>query len=130
MLRSIIPMEETKMPETRGTEEKKVLVVRLTELMARKERDRFMEAIEKEIAKSGQISLLLELDEPRANDPGALIEDLNWIKIHADNIKRAAVVGQQAWEDTWVAIARLFARVEVRYFDRQQIVEARSWLSE
>jgi len=118
------------MPENFGVKPKKILALRQKELMTKKDRDRLMEAIEKEIAKSGQIRILVELDEPRANDPGALIEDLNWIKIHSENINRVAIVGEQIWEETWIAIAGLFVRVEMKYFDRRQLKEVRRWLSE
>lgn len=118
------------MPVNFSGKPKNILTLRLKELMAKKDRDRLMQALEKEIAKSGQIRILLELDEPRANDPGALIEDLNWLKIHSENINRVAIVGEQIWEETWIAIAGLFGRVEVKYFDRRQLKEVRRWLSE
>jgi len=118
------------MSEDFGATPKNILPVRLKDLMTREERDHLLAAIENEIAKSGRIRILVELDEPRANDPGALLEDLSWIKLHGENIERAAIVGNQAWEETWVAIARLFGRIKARYFDRQRVKEARNWLSE
>ncbi|MDY0041911.1 MAG: STAS/SEC14 domain-containing protein [Desulforhabdus sp.] len=108
---------------------KEIFTVRVKQLMSREERNRLMEAVENEIAKSGQIRILVELDEPRANDPGALLDDLNWMKIHSENIERAAIVGDRTWEETWIAIARLFGAIQMKYFDRQLMEEAHRWLS-
>lgn len=114
---------------TADAETKKILKLQLSELMSKSDRQQLSESIERAAAASGRIRMLIELQEPRANDPGALLEDLSFIKVYADRMERIAIVGTQTWENTWVAIARLFARVEVRYFDHQHLREARQWLN-
>ena len=106
-----------------------IVAFRLDELPAGKKKQEIIRAIEAATTESAKFRLLLELQEPRSNDPGALIEDLNLLRQYRDRIERVAIIGKQAWEETWVAIAGLFGGIEVKYFDHRQKRQAHEWLA-
>ena len=80
-------------------------------------------------ATGGKIRLLLSIEtQLPASSPGALFENLHFVKLHAEQIDRMAIVGVKAWERTSVALFGLFGGVEIEYFDRSETAEAVKWL--
>ena len=55
---------------------------------------------------------------------------MNFLKFHADNIERLAVVGDRIWQETWIALFGLFGGLETAYFDSSEIEKAARWVGE
>lgn len=109
----------------------KILTLELDTLVSDKENARLAGLLERRIAGSGKIRLLLFLKGYPARDTAeAFFEDIKFIKPQAHNIERMAVVGHRAWQDTWTAIFGLFAHVETAYFDASEGEAAARWLEE
>jgi hypothetical protein len=95
------------------------------------EKARLSAFLEGRIAQSGKIRILLFLENYPARDTAeSLFEDINFIKVHADKIERMAVVGERAWQDTWIALFGLFGRMETAYFASSDKGKALRWLEE
>jgi hypothetical protein len=46
-----------------------------------------------------------------------------------DKIDRLAVVGDSAWQKTWIGLFSLFGGVEAAYFENSDLDEAVKWLN-
>lgn len=77
----------------------------------------------------GRVRLLLAIEsEIYGSSPESLFESLQFIKLHADQIDRIAIVGRKSWERTYVGLFGLFSGTQVDYFDRSDAVNAIRWL--
>jgi len=95
------------------------------------EKARLSRLLEAKISKSGKIRLLLYLENYPARDSAeSLFEDIEFIKLHAEAIERMAVVGERAWQETWIGLFSLFGGVEIAYFDYSDKEKAAIWLAE
>jgi len=111
------------------TDAANIIQLRIGGTITGKESDELSHMLEKEIARSGKIRLFLIMDYyPGTDIAEALYEDLRFVKIHADNIERMAVVGEKAVQDTWIGLFGLFSGVNTAYFDRSEIADARQWI--
>lgn len=78
----------------------------------------------------GPLRLLVVLDSyPNFNSAEALYEDLRFAKLAAAHLVRVAVVGKEAWKDTWVGLFSLFGGLEMAYFQTSAIEAAWQWLT-
>ena len=113
----------------RASKSSKVVAMELSAPVSDREKDRLSHFLEGKIAESGRIRVLLLLGNyPPRDTSEALLEDLSFIKLHADHIEKMAVVGERAWQETWVALFGLFGGLEAAYFDRSEKDEAATWL--
>jgi hypothetical protein len=95
------------------------------------ETDALVRLIAERFNQHGPVRLLVAYDA----DPGLisaedLCDNMRFAKIASDKLARMAVIGQHAWEDTWIALFGLFGGIKTHYFDRSAIKEALAWLSE
>jgi len=96
--------------------------------ITKKQTKQICEVVEEQIRKSGKIRLLVVV-EPRGNmDSESLLFDLNFTLRYADNIERMALIGNKAWEKTWIALFGLFSQIRTQYFDRSKIEAAWKWI--
>jgi hypothetical protein len=80
-------------------------------------------------AGGGRIRLLLSIDtQMPARSPEMLFENLHFLRLHADQIERIAIIGSKAWERTSIGLFGLFGGIDIGYFDRSEAVEAIRWL--
>ena len=80
-------------------------------------------------AAGGRIRLLLSIDtQMPARSPEMLFENLHFLRLHADQIERIAIIGSKAWERTSIGLFGLFGGIDIGYFDRSEAVEAIRWL--
>ena len=86
--------------------------------------------LQRSIAEAGgRVRLLLAIEsEIYGRSPESLFESLQFIKLHADQIDRIAIVGRKSWERTYVGLFGLFSGTEVDYFDRADAANAIRWL--
>ncbi len=81
-----------------------------------------------EIAASGKIRLLVEIEGFRHMEPEALLEKLKFVTDHAKDIERIAVLSDRVWIKSWVKVGGLPTYTEVEHFDRSEIEAAWKWL--
>ena len=59
---------------------------------------------------------------------GALIEDAKLDMAHHDDVSRVAMVGEKSWQKWMTWFVRPFV-AEIRYFDMDELEEAKAWAS-
>jgi len=110
------------------SEKHSIVSLELTSGLSDTEKKRLSEFLASKIAEFGKIRLLLFLKGYPARDTAeSLFEDINFVRVHADAIERMAVVGERAWQDTWMGIFGLFGRMETAYFDYSERERAIRW---
>ena len=77
----------------------------------------------------GYVRLLLAIEtDIYGRSPESLFESLQFVKLHADQIDRIAIVGRKSWERTCIGLFGLFSGITMEYFDRANAVNAVRWL--
>ena len=56
------------------------------------------------------------------------LEDVKFDARHFNDIERLAIVGKKKWQDWMSKFCRPFTSAKIRYFDRAQAADARTWL--
>ena len=108
-----------------------VVPLKLAAVLNGREEARLSRFLEKKIKSHCRIRVFLELENyPAADSAESLYEDMNLLKLHADDIEKLAVVGDRVWQETWVAIFGLFSGMETAYFDRSEEEEAVEWVEQ
>jgi hypothetical protein len=96
--------------------------------ITKRQKKQICEDLEQQIDKSGKIRLLLVVEMHKKMDAESLLFDLNFTLNYSDKIERMAVIGNKAWEKTWVALFGLFSHIRTQYFDRSEIKAAWNWI--
>ncbi len=107
------------------------MTVKLFDRMLDRQTKQLSRMLQQSIASSGgrKISMILSVEsQAQSNSPESLFESLQFLKIHSDNIDRIAIVGNKAWERTYVALFGLFGGIDIEYFDRPRAFEAIKWV--
>jgi hypothetical protein len=109
-----------------------VVALRIDDRLTREGVNQISKALEKRIAESGRLRLLIELEGFRNMDPDLLLEKLSFAKVYSPDIERMAIVSNRVWIKSWVKLAGLFFhhQSELEYFDRSEIQAAWHWISE
>jgi hypothetical protein len=107
-----------------------IVSIRFFDRMLDRQTRQLSAMLQRSIAEAGgRVRLLLAIEsEIYGRSPEALFESLQFIKLHADQIDRIAIVGRKSWERTYVGLFGLFSGTEVDYFDRSDAVDAIRWL--
>jgi hypothetical protein len=96
--------------------------------ITKKQKGRICKVLEKQIGKSGKIRLVLVIEPHGKMDAESLLLDLNFTLTYSDRIERMAIIGNKAWEKTWIALFGLFSHIRTQYFDRAEIKAAWKWI--
>ncbi len=96
--------------------------------ITKKQKERICKVLEKQISESGKIRLVLVIEPHGKMDAESLLLDLNFTFIYSDKIERMAIIGNKAWEKTWIALFGLFSHIRTKYFDRSEIKAAWKWI--
>lgn len=80
------------------------------------------------IAPSGKIRLLIEIEGFRHMEPGALLEKLRFVRDHAREIERMAVLSDRVWIKSWVKVGGLLTHTKVEHFHRSEMEAAWKWV--
>jgi hypothetical protein len=75
------------------------------------------------------LRLMIRLEEFRGWELGALWDELRFDVKHHDDFGRIAVVGDSKWQEWGTRLSNPFFGGEVRYFDWDDMDEARAWLT-
>ena len=107
-----------------------VVTIKILDRMISRRTKELSRVLEKSIAESGgKVRLLLSIE---SRFPGKcaeeLFENLQFTKLHAENIDRLAIVGSRPPERTYTALFGLWGGINLRYFDRSEAAKAIEWL--
>ena len=107
-----------------------LLVLRINFGLSDGEQEEIGQLLEQRVKDRGGIRLLLILgDYPSVDFAESLYEDLKFVKLAQDKIDRLAVVGDSAWQETWIGLFSLFGGVEAAYFENSDLDDAVQWLN-
>jgi len=76
------------------------------------------------------VSILIELEDFHGWDKKAAWDDFEFGMKSEDDIERIAIVGENRWQKWMTIIGNAFTSTEMRYFSRDELSEAWSWLRE
>ncbi len=110
----------------------KIVSVKILDRMMDRRTKNLSRMLGKSIAEAkGKIRLLLSIDVHfPGRSPETLLESLQFTKVHSDNIDRIAILGSNEFERTVIGLFGLFGGMNVRYFDKPDVVKAIMWLQE
>ena len=107
-----------------------LLVLKINLGLSEGEQEEIGRLLEQRVKDRGGIRLLLILgDYPSVDFAESLYEDLKFVKLAQDKIDRLAVVGESAWQETWIGLFSLFGGVEAAYFENSDLDDAVQWLN-
>jgi hypothetical protein len=106
----------------------KVLEIHVTGKLEKADYEQFVPEVEDLIQRHGKLRLLVVLNDFHGWTAGALWEDIKFDAKHFNDLDRLAIVGGTKWEKGMAAFCRPFTTAEVRYFQPEQLDEARNWL--
>jgi hypothetical protein len=123
------PPPEKPAIEVRAENNGKLLIVRLSGKLHKKDYERFVPTLEKAIQEHGQLRLLVEMYDFHGWDAGALWADAKFDMTHFGDLERVAIIGETTWEKLIVNFFKPFTKATVRYFPLERAAEARTWIS-
>ncbi len=106
----------------------RLLVVRLSGKLHKRDYQHFIPIIEQSIKEYGQVRMLVEMHNFHGWDAGALWEDVKFDAKHFNHIDRLALVGESKWEELMSAFCAPFTSAKIRYFAMEHLAEARAWI--
>jgi hypothetical protein len=109
-------------------EDGKLLVVRLSGKLEKKDYEHFVPAVVKAISQHGKVRMLVVMRDFHGWTAGALWEDVKFDVKHFNHFERLAIVGDKTWEKWMAAFCKPFTTATVKYFPLGQEQEARAWL--
>jgi hypothetical protein len=108
----------------------KIVFLTFREKLTRGDYALFVPQLENLMDKEGTIRVLVEFQDFQGWTIGALWEDTKFGAKHFNDIDRLAVVGDREWEKYLATFIKPFTKATVRYYDKSEKEEAKSWLRE
>lgn len=108
----------------------KLLAIRVSGKLEKADYERFVPAAERLIRQHGKLRVLFDMVDFHGWDASAAWEDFKFGIEHFADIERLAMVGDKAWQHGMATFSKPFTKATVRYFDRADAAEARTWLDE
>jgi hypothetical protein len=109
----------------------KIVALKISLEITQKDFDNICRIMESAIKNHGKIRLLLVVEHYASFfSAESLYEDLKFTHLYSNSIERMAVVGNQTWKSTWVALFGLFSGFLTNYYDKTEINEAWNWLQQ
>jgi hypothetical protein len=108
----------------------KVMQIRLAGKLSVEDYELFVPKIERSILEHGKIRIILELIDFHGWTAGALWEDVKFDARHFNDIERLAIIGDSKWEKGMAIFCKPFTSASIRYFDVNEIDEAKQWIRE
>jgi hypothetical protein len=106
----------------------KLLEVRVSGKLVHEDYQRFVPEFDRLVEEHGKIRVLFEMVDFHGWQAEALWDDAKLGMRHYSDIERLAMVGDRKWEKWMSVVCRPFTTARIRYFDREEIHEARAWL--
>lgn len=106
-----------------------IVVIEASGRLSKADYDRLVPEFERMAAARGPLRLLIELDDFRGWEIGALWEELKFDLTHQGDMGRVAIVGDKAWQEWGTRLSKPFFAAEMCYFDRDEAADPRAWLT-
>jgi hypothetical protein len=106
----------------------KLLVVRASGKLVKKDYEEFVPRVERLIEEHGKIRVVFDMEDFHGWTAGALWEDIKFDIKHFRDIERLAMVGDKKWEEWMAKFCQPFTKAEVHYYDRAEADQAREWI--
>ena len=85
-------------------------------------------AVDQFIREQGKINLLFDMHNFHGWRWGAMWEDFKFGRTHRQDLERLALVGEKKWQKWSSKLCSFFTDAEVRYFDRNEVEQAQTWV--
>jgi hypothetical protein len=108
----------------------KTLKVFLTGKLVKEDYATFVPAVDQAIATHGKIRMLVVMHDFHGWTASAAWEDTKFGARHFRHLERLAMVGETKWQHGMSVFCKPFTTATVRYFERDQLEQARAWLRE
>lgn len=106
-----------------------VLAMHFTGEISDREVEQIVRLIKTHASPRKKARLFLLMDHYASfNSAEALYEDLRFTRLCDELIERMAILGDQSWKETWIALFGLFGAIDMAYFDRTEARAAWQWL--
>jgi hypothetical protein len=111
-------------------DERGVWVIRISGALRKEELDSVQAIGLKEMGPEGNAKVLVMVEEDFCGWVGEEVwNDMTFFVVHGDRIEKMAIVGDPKWEARMLMfVGAGFRRAPVKYFTRNQLAEAYSWL--
>ena len=106
----------------------KLLEVRVSGKLVHEDYLHFVPEFDRLAEQHGKIRLLFEMVDFHGWEAAAMWDDFKFGMKHYSDIERLAMVGDKKWEQWMSVFGRPFTNAQIRYFDREEIDEARTWV--
>ena len=107
----------------------KVLEVQMSGKLVHADYERFVPEFERLVKAHGKLQVLCEMVDFHGWEAGALWDDIKFDMKHFADIERLAIVGDRKWEKGMAVFCKPFTTAQIRYFDRAEASDARTWVS-
>lgn len=106
-----------------------LVAFRISGHVDKRDYDIMLPALEERIKKFGKIRAYVELQEVEDYSVKALWEDIKFDVVHANDFKRATIVGDQKWLEWATILAKPFTTAELKYFNFAERDIAWAWIN-
>lgn len=106
----------------------KILEVCLSGKLAKEDYKTLVPAMNRLIEQHHKIRLLVTMQDFHGWTPGGLWEDAKSGLQHWNEVERLAMVGETKWQHGIGMFCKPFTTATVRYFNQEQMAEARQWI--
>lgn len=107
-----------------------LIEVQLTGKLSKEAYEKFVPITEAKIEEFGKVRMLVILHDFHGWEAGALWDDIKFDVKHFNDIERLAIVGESKWEKGMSVFCRPFTTAKIRYFDHEDMIDARRWIHE
>lgn len=112
-----------------GVNENRVLTLAANGKLTAEDYRRLLPDLEKKLEEYGALRFYIKLEDFDGFDMGALWEDLKFDRKHAHQYGKTAIVGDEKWEELGTRFSNLFMDAEMRFFYKDQQLEAWDWVN-
>jgi hypothetical protein len=111
-------------------EESKLMVMRITGLLRKAELDAALAAEARKWGSATRIKVLVMVEDFEGFERDADWGDISFLVKHDDQIEKIAIIADPKWEiETLTFAGAGFRKGEVKFFPRNQLAQARAWVS-
>jgi hypothetical protein len=108
----------------------RVLEIHVTGKLEHEDYERFIPELERLVEEHGKIGVLFNMVEFHGWDAQAFWDDVKLDFRHHADFLAIAMVGDKAWQKGMATFCKPFTSAEIRYFDRQNLEDARRWIED
>ncbi|MDR3414492.1 MAG: STAS/SEC14 domain-containing protein [Formivibrio sp.] len=108
----------------------KLLIIYVSGKLVKDDYADFVPAFERLVLQHGKLRVLFDMTDFHGWSAGAAWEDTKFALHHFADIEKIAMIGERRWQHGIATFCKPFTKAMVRYFDQNDVTEARRWLDE